>query len=62
MAQNINLTAVALELGSLNLGGFFDNDMSTLLNLNPEEELPLYSVAVGAPAAGNRMELRRPVE
>lgn len=47
--QNMNLAAAACNLGSLNLGGFFDHDMEKLLNIDPEEEIPLYAMALGIP-------------
>lgn len=60
VAQNLNLAATSLELGSLNLGGFFDEDVKKLLKLDGEFEIPLYSVAIGLPGTGNRAELRQP--
>jgi SagB-type dehydrogenase family enzyme len=48
-AQNCNLVAAALGLGSLNLGGFSDADLAALLRLEIEEEAPLYAVALGQP-------------
>ncbi|HEV2842383.1 MAG TPA: SagB/ThcOx family dehydrogenase [Chthoniobacterales bacterium] len=61
-AQNANLTATALGLGSLNLGGFFDVDLLSLLQLDGEEEAPLYAVAIGQPEAGSPDDLRVPAE
>jgi SagB-type dehydrogenase family enzyme len=60
VAQNVNLVSCALELGSLNLGGFFDADLASLLRVDLEAEIPLYGVAVGVPADGDRAELREP--
>ena len=60
MAQNANLVAAAVGLGTLNLGGFFDSDLCALLDVDTEEEIPLYAVAVGKPAAGDRAALRMP--
>ena len=59
-AQNVNLAAAATGLGTLNLGGFFDSDVSVLLDLDDDEEIPLYAVAVGKPAPGDRLSLRMP--
>lgn len=59
-AQNLNLAAAALGLGSCNLGGFFDADLASLLGLDDESEIPLYGIALGVPALGDRMELRQP--
>jgi SagB-type dehydrogenase family enzyme len=61
-AQNVNLVASALELGSLNLGGFFDSELADLLSLDIDAEVPLYGIAVGAPATEDRMRLRQPLE
>ena len=60
MAQNANLAASAAGLGSLNLGGFFDSDLCALLAIEDDEEVPLYAVAVGPPAPGDRVALRLP--
>lgn len=57
-AQNINLSASALGLGSCNIGGFFDQELANLLRIDTEVEVPLYSVAVGVPASGDKHELR----
>ena len=60
VAQNVNLVSCVLELGSLNLGGFFDAELASLLRVDLETEVPLYAVAVGVPCAGDRSELRQP--
>jgi SagB-type dehydrogenase family enzyme len=60
VAQNINLVAAAMGLGSLNLGGFFDSDLANLLGLDLEAQVPLYAVAVGWPASDDRTDLRLP--
>jgi len=62
VAQNLNLAATACGLGSCNLGGFFDDELAGLLALDPEEEVPLYGVAVGLPAATDRIEMRSAIE
>jgi SagB-type dehydrogenase family enzyme len=59
-AQNANLAAAGLGLGSLNLGGFYDVDLLTLLQLNGDEEAPLYAVAIGQPEPGLPDDLRIP--
>jgi SagB-type dehydrogenase family enzyme len=46
VAQNLNLVAAALDLGSLNLGGFDDMRLARILRFD-EEEIPLYAVAFG---------------
>jgi SagB-type dehydrogenase family enzyme len=60
VAQNLNLCAEALGLASLNLGGFFDEDMMALLKLDQDREIVLYGVAVGKSAVSDRCESRRP--
>jgi SagB-type dehydrogenase family enzyme len=59
VAQNLNVVASAMGLGSLNLGGFFDSDMAILLGLDIEKEPPLYGVALGVPSSDDRTELRQ---
>ena len=53
-AQNLNLTASALGLGSCNIGGFFDQDLGDLLHLDREREIPLYAVSIGHPSQSDR--------
>ena len=60
LAQNINLTAQALGLGSLNLGGFFDREMAELLEIDIDKEIPLYAIALGRPAASGYAKRRIP--
>jgi SagB-type dehydrogenase family enzyme len=60
VAQNFNLVATTLGLGSLNLGGFFDADVVGILKLDVEEEAPLYAVAFGKPEDANAELLRMP--
>ncbi|MGC4063805.1 MAG: SagB/ThcOx family dehydrogenase [Polyangiaceae bacterium] len=62
VAQNVNLAAASLGLGSCNLGGFFDRELGQLLELDLEEEFPLYGIAVGVPPNLERTELRHVVE
>jgi SagB-type dehydrogenase family enzyme len=47
-AQNLCLQAVALNLGSVVIGAFSDNDIKKALNL-PPNEVPLYVIPVGFP-------------
>ena len=44
--QNLLLQAVALDLGSVPVGSFRDDEVSRLLEL-PADEAPLYLFAVG---------------
>ena len=62
VAQNANLAAAASGLGALNLGGFFDGDLAGLLQLDEEDEAPLYAVAVGQPQSVSADTLRVPAE
>ena len=59
VAQNLNLCAAALGLGSLSLGGFFDEDVGALLRLDDDEEVVLYGIAVGQPHTSSRIEVRK---
>lgn len=56
--QNINLVAEGLNLGTLNIGGFFDSELATLLEIDIENELPLYAMAIGM--KGDAINLRIP--
>jgi SagB-type dehydrogenase family enzyme len=60
VAQNVNLVAESLGLGSLNLGGFFDDQIAVLLGIDTDEEVPLYGTALGVPADRDRSIIRRP--
>lgn len=50
IAQNLCLTATALGLGSVALGGFIDCEVENSLGLDGVDESVLYMVAVGSPA------------
>ncbi len=56
--QNLNLAAVALGLASCNVGGFLDLELSSLIGIDGEEEIPLYACALGHPPPGDRRFLR----
>ena len=45
-AQNVQLQAVALNLGTVVIGAFHDDQVSKVLNL-PKQEQPLYIIPVG---------------
>jgi SagB-type dehydrogenase family enzyme len=47
IAQNLLLTANALGLGALPIGGFVDDELDRLLDVDGVEETSLYLVAVG---------------
>jgi SagB-type dehydrogenase family enzyme len=50
IAENLALAAVALGLGSCQVGALFDNEVNALLGVNGTEESVLYLSAVGVPA------------
>jgi SagB-type dehydrogenase family enzyme len=62
VAQNINLCAVGLGLVTLNLGGFFDEDMMALLKLDEDREIVIYGIAVGHSEVVDPLESRRPTQ
>lgn len=51
LGQNLHLVSVALGLGAVAIGGFFDDEMNRLLEL-PGEEDAIYLVCVGQPQTG----------
>lgn len=53
IAQNATLTATALGLGSLCVGGFWDDPFNRLLGLDAEREAVVYAVMMGHPAAAD---------
>jgi SagB-type dehydrogenase family enzyme len=58
VGQNLALVATASGLGSLSLGGFFDDDVSCMLGLDAACELPLYGIALGVPDTADSAEAR----
>jgi SagB-type dehydrogenase family enzyme len=50
VAQNLNLVASGLGLGSVNIGGFFDRSIDALLGLDGLTHSTLYLVGVGEEA------------
>lgn len=58
VAQNVVLAAAALGLGSLNLGGFLDDDLAATLRLEAGTA-PLCGVALGVPAGDDPEALRQ---
>jgi SagB-type dehydrogenase family enzyme len=57
-AQNLELAASALGLGTLMIGGFIDHAIAGLLGIEPETEVPLYCVALGKPASDDPLAAR----
>ncbi|HEX3156224.1 MAG TPA: SagB/ThcOx family dehydrogenase [Candidatus Angelobacter sp.] len=58
VSQNLALVAAAVDVGCLSLGGFQDDALSALLNLQPDREIALYGIAIGARATRDRNEGR----
>ncbi|MGH3921574.1 MAG: SagB/ThcOx family dehydrogenase [Pseudonocardiaceae bacterium] len=58
IAQNLNLATSALGLGSLNLGGFLDQEVAQALYVT--EQVPLYGVALGRPKTTDGQAIRQP--
>ena len=50
MAAQLSLAAVALGLGSCQIGAFFDSEVDEILGVDGEEEATLYMTALGHPA------------
>ncbi len=50
MAAQLSLAAVALGLGSCQIGAFFDSEIDGILGVDGEEEATLYMTALGHPA------------
>ncbi len=51
VAQNINLVATALGLGSVNIGGFFDREIDEFLDLDGIAHSTIYMIAIGGQTA-----------
>jgi SagB-type dehydrogenase family enzyme len=47
VAQNINLVSGALNFGSVNIGGFLDREIDTLLGLDGITQSTIYMVGIG---------------
>lgn len=54
VAQNLDLTATALGLASINLGGFYDRKIDDFLDLDGLTHSTLYVVAIGKEAAASQ--------
>ena len=55
VGQNVYLQAVALDLGTVVIGAFYDDQVKRILNLPPEEH-PLYIMPVGRSRAFQRTD------
>lgn len=58
VAQNVGLVANALDVGCLNLGGFLDDAVAALLDLEQDCEVALYGIALGTRATQDRVKGR----
>ncbi len=58
-AQNAVLTASALGLGALNLGACRVEELAAVLGIDPTQEPPIYSLALGRPATTDRVAVRQ---
>lgn len=58
VAQNVVLAATGLGLGAITLGGFLDDELSSLLRLDRDSEIVLYGAAVGRPSSADRTTRR----
>lgn len=47
VAQNINLTTTAMELGSVNICGYFDREVDELLGLDGIKHSTIYMIGIG---------------
>ncbi|HEY3741317.1 MAG TPA: SagB/ThcOx family dehydrogenase [Bryobacteraceae bacterium] len=47
VAQNINLTATSLQMGVVNIGGFFDREIDRFLQVDGITQSTIYMLAVG---------------
>ena len=47
LMQNLNLTTVAMGLGAVNIGGFFDRDVDRLLGIDGVTHSTIYMCAIG---------------
>jgi len=51
IAQNLAVAAVALGLGSCQVGALYDDEVNSILGVDGEEESIVYTTAVGTPAS-----------
>ncbi len=53
-AQNINLVAQSFDLGSTNIGGYYDRKMDKLLGFDGVTQSTIYVIAVGGKSDGSQ--------
>lgn len=49
IAQNIQLAAVGMDLGSVCVGGYFDNELNNQIGIDKVDEEVVYAVVIGLP-------------
>jgi SagB-type dehydrogenase family enzyme len=54
LGQNVYLMATAMELGTVVIGAFYDDEVSKILSA-PPEEVPMYIIPVGIPKTPYRI-------
>jgi len=59
-AQNLCLLATSMDLGACLVGGFHDDQLSDLLEIDGVDEAPLLPVIIGQPAPAAERESSRP--
>ncbi|MHC4092194.1 MAG: SagB/ThcOx family dehydrogenase, partial [Planctomycetota bacterium] len=52
LGGRVYLQTTALQLGCCGIGAFFDDEVSELIGVSPEQELVVYLAAIGAPEPG----------
>ena len=51
-AQNISLTAAAMQLGTVSIGGYYDRRIDEFLGMNGTDQSVVLALAVGSDKAG----------
>ncbi len=54
IAQNILLATTALDLGAVAVGGFIDDEVNEILDIDGVDEFSIYLIAIGYPASMSR--------
>ena len=52
LGGRVYLQTVGLNLGCCGIGAYFDDEVSELIGVSPDEELVVYLAAIGVPAGG----------
>jgi SagB-type dehydrogenase family enzyme len=59
IAQNILLTATALALGAVAIGGFIDDEINKMLDIDGVDEASIYLIPIGRPVSRLEEDLMR---